>query len=110
MARISELWGSLPRFSQSNSLERTGPPETRAYQHTAIIEGKAVGRYTPPTPTYALSAADAIPPGFVIHARNACVEVDYQWNSIAIVRFNVTPLGFVVPKVVVLKEGVWITR
>lgn len=81
LARISELRGSLPRFSRSNSLERTGPPGTRAYQHTAIMEGKAVGGYTPPTPTCALSPADAIPPGYVAHARDACVEVDYQWDS-----------------------------
>ena len=40
------------------------------------MEGKAVGGYTPPTSTYALSAADAIPPDYVAHARDACVEVD----------------------------------
>lgn len=80
LARMSEVRGSLPRFSRSNSLERTGPSGTRAYQHTAI-EGKAIGGYTPPTPTYALSPADAIPPGYVAHARDACVEVDYQWDS-----------------------------
>lgn len=81
LSRMSEVRGSLPRFSRSNSLERTGPSGTRAYQHTAVTEGKAIGGYTPPTPTYALSPADAIPPGYVAHARDACVEVDYQWDS-----------------------------
>lgn len=81
LARMSDVKGSLPRFSRSNSHERTGLSGTRAYQHTATTEGKAIGGYTPPTPTYALSPADAIPPGYVAHARDACVEVDYQWDS-----------------------------
>lgn len=81
LARMSEVRGSLPRFSRSNSHERTGPPGTRTYQHNAITEGKAIGGYTPPTPMYALSPADPIPPGYVAHARDACVEVDYQWDS-----------------------------
>ncbi|KXL48327.1 hypothetical protein M433DRAFT_111275, partial [Acidomyces richmondensis BFW] len=37
--------------------------------------------YTPPTPQYAVSASDTIPRGYVAHARNACVNVDYQWDS-----------------------------
>lgn len=81
LARMSEVRGSLPRFSRSNSHERTGPSGTRAYQHTATMEGKAIGGYTPPTPTYSISPADAIPAGYVAHARDACVEVDYQWDS-----------------------------
>lgn len=37
--------------------------------------------YIPPTPTYAISPSDPIPTGYVAHARDACVEVDYQWDS-----------------------------
>ncbi|KAI9716605.1 MAG: hypothetical protein M1828_007638 [Chrysothrix sp. TS-e1954] len=37
--------------------------------------------YVPPTPTYALSTAGSIPTGYVAHARNACVNVDFQWDS-----------------------------
>lgn len=37
--------------------------------------------YTPPTPAYAMSPAEPIPPGYVAHARDACLEVDYQWDS-----------------------------
>ncbi|MCJ1348879.1 hypothetical protein MMC31_007112 [Peltigera leucophlebia] len=81
LARMSEVRGSLPRLSRSNSHERTGPSGTRAYQFTGIMGGKAIGGYTPPTPTYAISPAEAIPPGYVAHARDACVEVDYQWDS-----------------------------
>lgn len=81
LVRMSELRGSLPRFSRSNSHERTGTSGTRAYQHMSIMEGKVIGGYTPPTPTYAISPSDAIPQGYVAHARDACVEVDYQWDS-----------------------------
>jgi len=37
--------------------------------------------YVPPTPQYAVSSSDVIPRGYVAHARNACVNVDYQWDS-----------------------------
>ncbi|KAL1952793.1 hypothetical protein VTO42DRAFT_4254 [Malbranchea cinnamomea] len=39
------------------------------------------GTYVPPTPTYAISPSDPIPAGYVAHARDACVDVDYQWDS-----------------------------
>lgn len=37
--------------------------------------------YVPPTPSYAVSSSDHIPRGYVAHARNATVNVDYQWDS-----------------------------
>ncbi|OJD27809.1 hypothetical protein ACJ73_00781 [Blastomyces percursus] len=37
--------------------------------------------YVPPVPTYSISPADPIPAGYVSHARDACVDVDYQWDS-----------------------------
>ncbi|PGH23571.1 hypothetical protein AJ80_02351 [Polytolypa hystricis UAMH7299] len=37
--------------------------------------------YMAPTPTYAVSPADPIPTGYVSHARDSCVDVDYQWDS-----------------------------
>lgn len=36
--------------------------------------------YAPPTPLYA-STSGKIPDGFVAHARDACLAVDYQWDS-----------------------------
>lgn len=39
------------------------------------------GSYVPPTPSYAIALSDPIPAGYVTHARNACVKVDYQWDS-----------------------------
>lgn len=37
--------------------------------------------YVPPTPSYAVSASDPIPTGYVGHARDACTKIDYQWDS-----------------------------
>lgn len=49
---------------------------THSHSHEDFSEG-----YIPPTPSYAISPADPIPTGYVSHARDACVDVDYQWDS-----------------------------
>ncbi|QGA14785.1 hypothetical protein EYB26_002441 [Talaromyces marneffei] len=38
--------------------------------------------YMPPTPSYAISPSEPIPTGYVSHARDSCVDVDYQWDSL----------------------------
>jgi hypothetical protein len=37
--------------------------------------------YEPPHPSYSVSPADPIPRGYVAHAQEACVKVDFQWDS-----------------------------
>ncbi|KEF60762.1 uncharacterized protein A1O9_02323 [Exophiala aquamarina CBS 119918] len=37
--------------------------------------------YSPPLPTYAIAPSEKIPPGFVAHARDSCLEVDQDWDS-----------------------------
>ncbi|KAL2133375.1 hypothetical protein VTI74DRAFT_2463 [Chaetomium olivicolor] len=37
--------------------------------------------YVSPVPHYAVSNNNTIPPGYVSHARDACVDIDYQWDS-----------------------------
>ncbi|KAK7739805.1 hypothetical protein SLS62_011219 [Diatrype stigma] len=37
--------------------------------------------YTSPVPSYAISSSQPIPSGYVAHARDACVDIDYQWDS-----------------------------
>ncbi len=37
--------------------------------------------YISPVPSYAVSSSQPIPHGYVAHARDACVDVDYQWDS-----------------------------
>lgn len=41
----------------------------------------ARGGYVPPTPSYAISSSDPIPSGYVTHARDACTQIDYRWDS-----------------------------
>lgn len=37
--------------------------------------------YSPPIPTYSIAPRDAIPIGFVAHARDACIDFDANWDS-----------------------------
>ena len=37
--------------------------------------------YMSPVPSYAISTSQPIPRGYVAHARDACVDLDYQWDS-----------------------------
>jgi len=37
--------------------------------------------YSPPVPQYSLAPQDSIPPGYVAHARDGCVEPDLTWDS-----------------------------
>ncbi|KAF2652682.1 hypothetical protein K491DRAFT_695397 [Lophiostoma macrostomum CBS 122681] len=37
--------------------------------------------YDPPVPSYAVSPADPIPRGYTAHARDACIDPDFQWDS-----------------------------
>ncbi|KAH0541465.1 hypothetical protein FGG08_004074 [Glutinoglossum americanum] len=94
-------WGSLttgtgsvpedgPLSSMSNlgqALQRNGRPSSVDDAHSdksppkhSPTQGNHTG-YQPPPLTSAVSSSDPIPAGFVAHARDACVEVDYQWDS-----------------------------
>ena len=73
----------------SKSSTRTHVRDRAATQGSMLSTGKAQnlgsntvsGGYVPPTPRYAISPSDPIPKGYIAHARDACVEVDYQWDS-----------------------------
>ena len=81
---LSSIGDALPRRDRASSYGSAGPggrgnirPSSKiATNFHASTEG-----YTPPTPTYAVSPADPIPAGYVAHARDACIQVDYQWDS-----------------------------
>ena len=48
---------------------------------TSTVPKPETSTYHPPTPQYAVSPAQQIPRGYVAHARNACTDVDLQWDS-----------------------------
>lgn len=73
--------GSLHRsvsISSQSSLGRT---------NSASVSSEASG-YVSPVPHWAINAKNTIPPGYVSHARDACVDIDYQWDSMR------NPLGW----------------
>ncbi|KAI9706098.1 MAG: hypothetical protein M1836_005504 [Candelina mexicana] len=79
LSSISSAGHGLPRKDRSSS--HSSSKYSRSGISKIVSRVKEQGGYTPPTPTYAISPSDPIPPGYVAHARDACVEVDYQWDS-----------------------------
>lgn len=66
--------GILTRSSSLSSQHGTpsGPPPSQT---------GGGGGYVAPVPHYAINSNNTIPLGYVAHARDACVKVDYQWDS-----------------------------
>ncbi|KAK9776785.1 hypothetical protein AB5N19_10663 [Seiridium cardinale] len=86
----SQLWNSPTQTSNSglDSLPKIGDglsgdsATERRVSHKAASSGPANPTgYVAPMPTYAVSSSQPIPPGYVAHARDACVDIDYQWDS-----------------------------
>ncbi|KAI9869593.1 MAG: hypothetical protein M1830_005318, partial [Pleopsidium flavum] len=85
LTSLSTLGQTLPKHNRANShssagsIGSTGSGKELSKLSTAVSTEHS--GYTPPTPTYAISPSGPIPPGYVAHARDACVDVDYQWDS-----------------------------
>ncbi|TPX15932.1 uncharacterized protein E0L32_000266 [Thyridium curvatum] len=99
------LWNSSPRASpvatppaaedlpplsgldslsgMATSLPRSGSVGSHHHRPGRLVPMPAVegNAYVAPTPTFAVSSKAPIPAGYVAHARDACVQVDYQWDS-----------------------------
>ena len=81
---MSSLSKNMPTFSRANSHSLGSSPTRSSMKITSRVEtSPAIENpvYVPPTPSYAISPSQPIPQGYVTHARNACVKVDYQWDS-----------------------------
>ncbi|KAL8654028.1 MAG: hypothetical protein Q9226_003593 [Calogaya cf. arnoldii] len=86
---ISRVGATLPRPNRASShsnVNRPSPsssnrrsPRSVSKIETSEFSGNA--GYEPPTPSYAISPSGPIPPGYVAHARDACIDVDFQWDS-----------------------------
>ncbi|USW49290.1 Putative histidine phosphatase superfamily, clade-1 [Septoria linicola] len=93
------LHAPTPRRDRSNSASSVGSNDSHHSHHsasgrkspfrpshmlqplTSTIPKPEYSVYHPPIPSYAISNADHIPRGYVSHARNATVDVDYNWDS-----------------------------
>ena len=73
--RLSSGLDSLPSLHE-NSQAHSGSAQDYL-QHP----GSGHQGYISPVPTYAISTSQPIPRGYVAHARDACVDLDYQWDS-----------------------------
>ena len=67
--------GTLPPTPSVNDEETASRPSSSSSQKSRYLG------YIPPTPTYALLHSAPIPRGYVAHARDACVDIDFQWDS-----------------------------
>ncbi|KAI1421952.1 hypothetical protein F5Y12DRAFT_800204 [Xylaria sp. FL1777] len=73
---LSHVVDSLPGHD-SNSNGHSDLKGVRGAGH----EHHPASGYVFPVPSYALSTTEPIPKGYVAHARDACVSIDYQWDS-----------------------------
>ncbi|KAG9187430.1 hypothetical protein G6011_05301 [Alternaria panax] len=85
LAQFAPLRERSSSYAGPLGLERTPSKEATAplAMPTQTPKPTAVPNrvYEPPHPSYSVSPADPIPRGYVAHAQDACVKVDFQWDS-----------------------------
>ncbi|KAI1470534.1 uncharacterized protein F4812DRAFT_269058 [Daldinia caldariorum] len=74
---LSSLKSHLPRYRS----ESVGQIDPRTAHKVSLPNPTLNQGYVGPVPSYALSTSEPIPRGYVTHARDACVDFDYQWDS-----------------------------
>ncbi|TFB03568.1 hypothetical protein CCMA1212_004302 [Trichoderma ghanense] len=80
------LWSS-PVSSPSQQNAPSGPDQGNAFSSSAMAAALSSASqeqkkgYVPPRPLHAISSNGKIPDGFVAHARDSCVLIDFQWDS-----------------------------
>ena len=85
LLNISDLSIQQPKrdrsLSHSSYTERRARSRQRSPSALLSTLPSAPGGYVAPVPTYALSTSEPIPPGYVNHARDVCIDIDFQWDS-----------------------------
>lgn len=85
LSSLSSLAQNLPRRDRTSSLGSAGGsgsrPNAKILSKMSTANPAEHGIYQPPVPSHAISNSEAIPAGYVAHARDACVTIDYQWDS-----------------------------
>lgn len=84
---MGSLAQALPQRERSNSHgSMLSRQNSRSQEHhmpveLAVVHKKDSQLYDAPNPAYAVSPSDPIPRGYANHARDACLKIDFQWDS-----------------------------
>lgn len=85
LSGLGSLAQALPLRDRASSQGSASSAASRASRKRDIAiptnTRSDAGVYRAPVPTYAISPAEPIPRGYIAHARDACVDIDYQWDS-----------------------------
>lgn len=78
---LTGLTSSLTGRDRASSISSSGSRHSTIASKTPATSAGEYSIYQPPVPSYAISSSDPIPPGYVAHSRDACIDVDYAWDS-----------------------------
>lgn len=78
---LSALGQALPRRDRASSHSSAESTSGRKGHKGSKIVSETKTLYSAPIPAYAVSISEPIPRGYVVHAREACIDVDFQWDS-----------------------------
>lgn len=84
LSRLTGLNQTLPRLNRSGSHSSAGSLAHRgsfSNPGDELASSLANDGYVSPVPSYALSPLAPIPSGYVAYAKDSCLDVDYQWDS-----------------------------
>lgn len=92
LSALPSLGQALPRRDRTSSLSSVGSASSHGSHSSGgrgskkptlptLVAPAEDGVYEVPVPNYAISSSDPIPAGYVAHARDSCVDIDYQWDS-----------------------------
>ncbi|KAK7539790.1 uncharacterized protein J3D65DRAFT_568903 [Phyllosticta citribraziliensis] len=82
LSALGSLAQALPLRDRAGSQDSASSHSTRKRAAPIPAPSKSdMSTYRAPIPSYAISPAEPIPRGYVAHARDACVDIDYQWDS-----------------------------
>ncbi|CAK7567523.1 MAG: hypothetical protein SEPTF4163_005488 [Sporothrix epigloea] len=68
-------------FQNNSGTDNWSAPRWESPSSTNTQQSTKLNHYIPPIPHSAVSSRSPAPTNYVAHARDACVDLDYQWDS-----------------------------
>lgn len=81
---VTSLSHGLPDSDSNEGQSDSGyvqKPNSRQEAGSQNLPPLDYGGYMPLQPAFAVSSLGEIPVGFIAHARDACLDIDYRWDS-----------------------------